>query len=125
MLPQGHHNERGKLITEYRGRQFTTAPGLRVVRERLGLSQMELERRSGLHRNQIMRIENGRNTTLKSLDKLAKALGVDSEVLRSEEPPEKTGSRFEIDAEGAGEVEENYLHHFAGGESMDGFYEAD
>jgi transcriptional regulator with XRE-family HTH domain len=95
------------------------------VRKRLGISQRELAKRSGVSRQQLRNIEEGRRTTLETLETLANTLRVSSEMLRSEEPPESTGSSFEIGAEGAGAVEEGYLDHFAGGEHVDHFYEHD
>ena len=112
------------MITEYKGRYFTPAPGLRSVRERLGISQTELARISGVSRNQIMRIEHGDNTTLKSLDRLAEALVVDRDVLLSGSLPERTAvSRFEVGEEGAGEIENDYIDHLVGGEVADPYYE--
>src|SRR5947207_14659639 len=50
---------------------------VRSLRFRLGISQEELAERADLHRTYIAGIERGaRNVTLKSMDKLAKALGV-------------------------------------------------
>jgi transcriptional regulator with XRE-family HTH domain len=50
---------------------------LRVLRERKGLSQNEMERRSGLVRTYISRIEQGHTVpSLETLEKYAAALGI-------------------------------------------------
>jgi transcriptional regulator with XRE-family HTH domain len=50
---------------------------VRKLRLQLGLSQEQLAERADLHRTYIAGIERGgRNITLRSLEKLAKALGV-------------------------------------------------
>ena len=55
---------------------------VRSLRFRLGISQEELAERADMHRTYIAGIERGaRNVTLKSIDKLAKALGVSTAVL--------------------------------------------
>ena len=55
---------------------------VRSLRFRLGISQEELAERADLHRTYIAGIERGaRNVTLKSMDKLAKALGVSTASL--------------------------------------------
>ena len=55
---------------------------VRSFRFRLGLSQEELAERADMHRTFIAGIERGaRNVTLKSIDKLARALGVATETL--------------------------------------------
>src|SRR5438094_2658470 len=61
---------------------------VRRLRFRLGISQEELAERADLHRTYITGIERGtRNVTLKSIDKLARALGVSTAALLH--PPEK------------------------------------
>lgn len=51
-------------------------------RARLGIAQDELARRSGVHRTYISDIERGsRNVSLKSVEKLAKALGISVSTL--------------------------------------------
>ncbi len=46
-------------------------------RNRLGLSQVDLSQRSGFHRSYISDVERGsRNVSLKSIEKLAEALGI-------------------------------------------------
>jgi two-component system response regulator len=53
------------------------ARSVRLLRNRLGLSQEELAGRADLHRTYIAGIERGgRNITLKSVEKLSQALGV-------------------------------------------------
>ena len=55
---------------------------VRSLRFRLGISQEELAERADLHRTYIAGIERGaRNVTLKSMDKLAGALGVSTAAL--------------------------------------------
>jgi transcriptional regulator with XRE-family HTH domain len=50
---------------------------IRAERLRQGLSQEELARRTGLHRNSISAIERGRrNIGLESLVKITRALGI-------------------------------------------------
>jgi transcriptional regulator with XRE-family HTH domain len=61
--------------------------GIKVRRHRnnLGISQEELAFRSGLHRTYIGGIERGeRNPTLSSIEKIAKALGIKTQVLFGE-----------------------------------------
>ena len=46
-------------------------------RNRLGISQVELAKRSGFHRSYISDVERGsRNISLKSIEKLSEALGI-------------------------------------------------
>jgi two-component system, response regulator len=55
---------------------------VRTLRERLGISQEALAERADLHRTYISGIEGGvRNATLKSIDKLARALQVSAATL--------------------------------------------
>lgn len=62
---------------------------VRVWRGRLGISQEELAERAGLHRTYVCDIERGaRNVSLKSIEKLAKALEVPLSTLFSR-PAEK------------------------------------
>ena len=57
---------------------------VRSLRFRLGISQEELAERADMHRTYIAGIERGaRNLTLKSIDRLAKALEVPSAILLS------------------------------------------
>jgi len=66
----------GSSITERFG------ASVRSLRFRLGLSQEELAERADMHRTYIAGIERGaRNVTLKSIDKLAKALEVSTAAL--------------------------------------------
>lgn len=52
------------------------------MRRRLGISQEALAERADLHRTYITGIENGtRNVTLKSVEKLARALQVSTDTL--------------------------------------------
>ena len=63
------------------GSQITTRFGasVRSLRHRLGVSQEVLAERAGLHQTYIAGIEAGwRNVTLKSIEKLARALQVSS-----------------------------------------------
>ena len=61
---------------------------VRSLRFRLGISQEELAERADMHRTYIAGIERGaRNVTLKSIDRLAKALGVSTATLLH--PPDK------------------------------------
>ena len=55
---------------------------VRVWRGRLGISQEELAGRAGLHRTYVCDIERGaRNVSLKSIEKIAEALGVSMSTL--------------------------------------------
>lgn len=55
---------------------------LRELRQKQGLSQEELGFRAGLHRTYVGGIERGeRNVTLKNIQRLADALGVDIRAL--------------------------------------------
>jgi len=55
---------------------------LRELRKEQGLSQEQLAFRAGLHRTYVGGIERGeRNVTLKNIQRLAHALGVDISVL--------------------------------------------
>lgn len=57
---------------------------IRNLRKGKGISQEELAFRSGLHRTYISDIERGaRNVSLKNIEKIAKALGVKSQILFS------------------------------------------
>jgi transcriptional regulator with XRE-family HTH domain len=57
---------------------------VRNLRLRLGISQEELAERADLHRTYISGIERGaRNVTLRSIERLAKALGVPTSDLLS------------------------------------------
>jgi transcriptional regulator with XRE-family HTH domain len=64
---------------------------VRGFRDSLGYSQATLAERSGLHRTFISDIERGaRNSSLKTLDKLARALNVRPGDLLGEPVPEKS-----------------------------------
>jgi CheY-like chemotaxis protein/DNA-binding XRE family transcriptional regulator len=78
--------------------QITTRFGasVRKLRHRLGMSQEALAEHADLHRTYITGIECGaRNVTLKSIDKLARALQVSTATLLSlsSEPGDGTGLR--------------------------------
>jgi len=64
---------------------------VRSLRFRLGISQEELAERADMHRTYIAGIERGaRNVTLKSIDKLARALGVSTAALLHPAPAGKS-----------------------------------
>lgn len=69
---------------------------VRAWRGRLGISQEELAERAGLHRTYVCDIERGaRNVSLKSIEKLAKALEVPLSTLFTFSPEsirEKSGN---------------------------------
>jgi transcriptional regulator with XRE-family HTH domain len=66
---------------------------VRSLRKRQAISQEELAGRAGLHRTYVCDIERGaRNVSLKSIEKLANALGVPTSALfeeREEFPSEE------------------------------------
>ena len=69
---------------------------VRSRRFRLGISQEELAERAGLHRTYIAGIERGgRNITLKSIEKLAQALGISVGKLLGE--PDKSVGANAVD----------------------------
>jgi transcriptional regulator with XRE-family HTH domain len=75
-------------------REFGQA--VRVHRERLGVSQEELAFRAGIDRTYVSGIERGRrNPSLRSIDRLARALEIDLATLfltlrdQSSTPPER------------------------------------
>jgi transcriptional regulator with XRE-family HTH domain len=76
----------------YRGKPFTTVPGLRRVRTERGYSRRQLAALVGVNESQVWRIENGERTTLDTLGRLAAELRVDSltELLLDEEDREDT-----------------------------------
>jgi DNA-binding XRE family transcriptional regulator len=70
--------------TGWGGRAQFEPPGarLRTVREGLGLSQLELSRRSGIAQESLSRIETGRrDPRLGTLQRLARGLGLSLEQL--------------------------------------------
>src|SRR4051794_9879283 len=75
------------------------AENMRQIRRSMGLSQEELGRLIGMHRTRIGMFEQGRgNPTLRSIDKLAAALGVTPlELVTGRSPIDKA-----IDAEANG-----------------------
>ncbi len=82
---------------EYRGRFFTTVPGLRRVRKESGYSQQQLADLARVSEYIVPRIEKGERTSLDTLGKLAAALRVESleELLR-----EDVGDRSHAEQEG-------------------------
>ena len=74
--------EREKLLVRV-GRR------IRLLREIKGISQEGLAEHSGLHRTYISAVERGlRNPSLKSLGRMAKALGMDiSQLFEAEKKP--------------------------------------
>jgi transcriptional regulator with XRE-family HTH domain len=67
---------------------------IRTLREAKGLSQADVEKRSGLSRSYVSRVENGYTApTLSTLEKLAKAIDVEPYQLLLEErkSPKKFG----------------------------------
>lgn len=62
------------------------AKNVRLIRNRLGLSQEQLANESGLHRTYIGSIERGeRNVSVDNIEKIARALNVKATVLLVEE----------------------------------------
>lgn len=80
MLGNGHRDVvRGSPLT------VSLGASVRSRRSRLGISQEELAERAGLHRTYIAGIEGGgRNITLKSVEKLARALDTSVGILLTE-----------------------------------------
>lgn len=79
---------------------MATTPYLQAWRHSKGLSQKELARRSGLTQAQVSYLENQIHLpTLRTLDKLAKALGIGAgELMSPPKTPHPPLSRHEIDA---------------------------
>jgi len=77
------------ITGEARRRGMPVGENLRAIRERRGLSQAELWRRSGVAQPSISEIETGvRGAQTRTLTKLADALGVPvAELFREETPP--------------------------------------
>lgn len=75
---------------EWRGRYFTTVPGLRRLREREGFSQRHLAALIGATEHQVARVEGGSRTSGETFLKLAAALRVESleELLMAKAPGE-------------------------------------
>ena len=61
-------------------------PGLAALRKRVGLSQEDLARQSGVGVATISRIERGANAYYDTIDKLARALKISRRRLLSEPP---------------------------------------
>lgn len=82
--------EWGSRFGQYRGRYFTTVPGLRRVRDERGYSQQELADLARVSEYIVPRIEKGERTSLDTLGKLAAALRVESleELLLDDTEPE-------------------------------------
>ncbi|EIN00400.1 DNA-binding protein [Paraburkholderia hospita] len=71
-----------------RAARLRLATNLKVLRGKMGVSQEELAKLAGIHRNHMGQIERGRvGVTIDNLASLAEALGVD-EVLLLSEPTE-------------------------------------
>lgn len=49
---------------------------LKEIRKEMGVTQMELSKLTGIHQGDISNIENGKNCTVKTLQKVADALGL-------------------------------------------------
>lgn len=79
---------------------MASTPYLQAWRFHKGLSQKELAQRSGLTQAQVSYLENQAHLpTLKTLDKLAKALGIGvGELINPPPVPHPPLSRHEIDA---------------------------
>jgi len=54
---------------------------LKMMRNRQGLTQLELAKKIGVSESYICQIENGKMISIKKLDKLAKALGCEPKDL--------------------------------------------
>ncbi len=87
---------------------MTIGEKIRAVREKLGVSQQEVQRRSGVERNSISLIENNhRSPSFKTLARLAQALGVsvgyitDYEEVQNYLPVTTTTTRPRLVAEAA------------------------
>src|ERR1044071_6626136 len=69
------------------------ANAVKAWRSRLGISQEELAGRAGLHRTYISDIERGaRNTSLESIDKLARALKIPVATLFAQSDKTNSGA---------------------------------
>lgn len=69
---------------------------IRILRERLGLSQSELAARVGIHPSALNKIESGviRNSRYRYLVRIAKVLGVSLDELVGNEPPLRMSSEI-------------------------------
>ncbi|MBC8096825.1 MAG: response regulator [Akkermansiaceae bacterium] len=68
---------------------------VRAWRGRLGISQEELAERAGLHRTYVCDIERGaRNVSLKSIEKLSKALEIPLSTLFNYRTPDSAGEKM-------------------------------
>jgi transcriptional regulator with XRE-family HTH domain len=65
--------------------QLTTGEAISLMRKRHKLSQSELAKRAGVHRNTISQLERGNlNVTLDTIGKIAEALGYQVEYVLKE-----------------------------------------
>jgi DNA-binding XRE family transcriptional regulator len=73
---------RARLLSADQAERRATGARIRVAREGLGLSQLELSRRSGIAQESLSRIETGRrDPRLGTLQKLARGMGLSLEQL--------------------------------------------
>jgi DNA-binding XRE family transcriptional regulator len=73
---------RARLLLADQAERRATGARIRVAREGLGLSQLELSRRSGIAQESLSRIETGRrDPRLGTLQKLARGMGLSLEQL--------------------------------------------
>lgn len=75
-------NEARRSVTEHSTNpEHKLGAYVQRLRTDAGLTLGQLERRSGVNKSTLMRIENGQRPTSSTLNKLARGLGIDPEVL--------------------------------------------
>ena len=67
---------------------------LKMMRNRQGLTQLELAKKIGVSESYICQIENGKMISIKKLDKLAKALGCEPKDLLQRGEYAKSSTRM-------------------------------
>jgi transcriptional regulator with XRE-family HTH domain len=87
--------------------EMTLYEKVTYMREQIGISQSELERKAGLSKGTITNWKNGRKPNIASLEKTAAALGCDINLLTDNDDGEKKYYFNEETAKAAQEIFEN------------------